>query len=53
MKRVILAVVMLAVVATGGCSTIADLRYPLPKPDGEMRQLNKGLWQWDGESRVK
>jgi hypothetical protein len=52
MKRAILGLMVLSVLgaalALGGCSTLADMRYPLPQPEGAKRQLNKGQWVWPG-----
>ena len=49
MKRTLVA--LMGALCLSGCATIADLRYPLPKPEGDKRQLNRGLWQWENSGR--
>jgi uncharacterized protein YceK len=53
MKRTVLAVLALALAVSaltlGGCASVDGMRTPLPKPEGEKRQMNKGLWEWRGD----
>ena len=46
--RTILTAILIATSLLGGCASLASLRDPLPQPDGPKRQLNKGLWDWEG-----
>lgn len=53
MKRTVMAVLALALLGStltlSGCASVDSMRYPLPKPEGEKRQMNKGLWEWRGD----